>query len=228
MKRCSRAAMILIGAVSWLHGCATGYHGTGLTGGFSETQIERNSWIVTFQGNAYTSDERASHFVLLRSAQLTLESGYRYFIIVNKANRDTRETYTQPASSKTSNSASSDGTAAEGSSKNNSETGQTYTVVKPGRENTIVCFAERPNLKGTVYDAAVVWRSLAARYEIQGEPQVRTVVPSESDAQPLGAQRQSATAVDAPRRCTSDTECKGDRICERGHCVDPSQASRDQ
>lgn len=39
-------------------GCATGYHARGLSGGFSETQLDENVFEVSFHGNGYTSHGR--------------------------------------------------------------------------------------------------------------------------------------------------------------------------
>lgn len=69
---------ILITAVSaiTLTACMTPYTSDGLLGGYSETQVAENVWKVSFQGNGYTSRERAENMALLRSAELTLQEGY--------------------------------------------------------------------------------------------------------------------------------------------------------
>jgi hypothetical protein len=38
---------------------------------------------LTFKGNGYTSRERATDFNLLRCAEVCLENGYKYFVIVD-------------------------------------------------------------------------------------------------------------------------------------------------
>ena len=68
---------ILILSAFLLSGCATAYQPKGFTGGFSETQLDESVFQVSFRGNAYTSSERAADFTLLRSAELTIENGYR-------------------------------------------------------------------------------------------------------------------------------------------------------
>ena len=40
---------------------------------------------VVFNGNGYTSDEKATDFALLRAAQLCRESGYTHFIVQPQA-----------------------------------------------------------------------------------------------------------------------------------------------
>jgi hypothetical protein len=209
MKKRIHPRIILPLAVLFLGGCATGYHSKGFTGGFSETQLDRNVWVVTFSGNGYTSNERASDFVMLRSAQLSLEGGFPFFIIVDRANLNSHETYTQPSSSYTTSSVSVVGNTAYGSSQTTTYGGQTYVMMKPGRENTIVCFAERPQVIGPVYDAAFILNSIASKYGIQ------------EDVRSVGSSKQSASAADAPGPCQKDTDCKGKRLCEHGHCVNP-------
>jgi len=187
MKKRTHVAGVL--AVAHLAACATGYHGMGFTGGLSETQVESNVWVVTFNGNAYTTNERASDFVLLRSAELALQSGFRYFILVdNKKLNSSEETKIGK---------------------------ETYTLEKPGRSSRIVCFVERPNVKGMVYDARVTWNSIAPKYDVQQN------LPSGV----LAEEKTALVDVAMPKaNCQKDTECKGDLICQGGQCVSPAQA----
>lgn len=60
-------------------GCATAYQPSGLTGGFDETRLNDRTVQVRFRGNGMTSVSRAQDFVLRRGAELTLESGRRWF-----------------------------------------------------------------------------------------------------------------------------------------------------
>ena len=64
-----------------LSGCATGYQPIGFTGGYSDMQLGENSFKVSFTGNGHTLQQRAMDFTLLRSSDLTLKNGYRYFIV---------------------------------------------------------------------------------------------------------------------------------------------------
>jgi len=73
-------------------GCATPYGPQSLTGGYSETQLKEDGFIVRFKGNGYTSEERSSDFALLRCAEIALEHGYSHFLIVNERH-DEKESY---------------------------------------------------------------------------------------------------------------------------------------
>jgi len=78
---------VLLLAVSLtLTACATPYKSHGFMGGFTDRQLSADVFMVTFQGNGYTTDTRARDFLLLRCADLTLEHGWRYFRLVGGAN----------------------------------------------------------------------------------------------------------------------------------------------
>jgi hypothetical protein len=148
--------------------CATGYHAHGLSGGFSETQLDENVFQVSFKGNGYTSRERAADFTLLRSAEIARANGFSFFIIVEKADRTGYGTYTTPTQSHTTASATSYGNTTYGSATTTTSGGQSYLIQKPGVANTIVCFKERPqDVQGLVYNADFVYKSLTQKYGMQ-------------------------------------------------------------
>ena len=143
-----------------LSACATPYQENGLTGGFTETQLDVNVFKVTFRGNGYTNRERAADFALLRSAELALEHGYSYFAIVDSGQHSTNSTYTTPST--TYSSASAYGNTAYGSSTTSGH--HTYLISKPNATNTIICFKEKP--QGFSYNAEFIRKSLRAKYEL--------------------------------------------------------------
>ncbi len=62
---------------------STPYESASRTGyGYSDQRIESDRYRVTFRGNAATSRETVENYLLLRSAEITLENGYDYFIVV--------------------------------------------------------------------------------------------------------------------------------------------------
>jgi len=61
--------------------CCTPYQPKGLTGGFTETQLSETVGKVKANGNAYTAKSTIDDYALLRASELTLEKGYRYFIV---------------------------------------------------------------------------------------------------------------------------------------------------
>lgn len=73
-RRAALAALALTATA-----CATGYGAWGLTGGYTDTQIDETRYLVAFGGNGHTSKERVWNFWFHRCAELTLEKGYAYF-----------------------------------------------------------------------------------------------------------------------------------------------------
>jgi hypothetical protein len=130
-----------------LSACATGYQSKGFGGGFSETRMDKNIWVVRFEGNRYTSDERATDFVLLRCAELALENGYPYFAIVGSADQSSFRAFTEVHGS---------GPYAWASSN---------IIKSPGRANTIIGLREKPE-NAPVYDAAFLRAELRKKYEL--------------------------------------------------------------
>lgn len=81
------------GSALLLAGCETEttYHpavGHGFySEGYSERQIEPGRFIVSFAGNSVTSRDTVERYLFFRSAQLTLQQGFDYFVM---ADRDTK------------------------------------------------------------------------------------------------------------------------------------------
>jgi hypothetical protein len=85
-----------------LAGCATetAYRpatGTGFARvGYSDHQIEPNRFEVTFSGNSYTSRDTVEKYLLYRAAELTVQQGGDYFIMVDRNTDHSSRSYTTP------------------------------------------------------------------------------------------------------------------------------------
>ena len=53
-------------------------------GGFSDERLATGDYRVTFSGNRLTSRETVESYLLYRSAELTVEQGYDWFVIVDR------------------------------------------------------------------------------------------------------------------------------------------------
>lgn len=158
-------APILLLAVILMSGCATGYQAQGFKGGFSETQLDHNVFVVTFRGNGFTSLETASDFSLLRSAELALQNGYKYFAIIDGQTYLNNSTYTTPTTSNTTANAYVSGNNIYGNATTTTYGGQTFNISKPNVSNTIFCFKEKP--EGVyVYNAQFLFESLTSKHGI--------------------------------------------------------------
>jgi hypothetical protein len=57
----------------------------GLEGGYASTRLGSDTFNVIFQGNAFTPWATAEFYALYRGAEVTVESGYEYFVVVGGA-----------------------------------------------------------------------------------------------------------------------------------------------
>lgn len=157
--------LIIFVALILIQGCATAYKSSGLMGGYSETQLDENVFRVSFRGNGYTSYERAADFTLMRCAELTMQSRYKYFVIIDANSYTSNSTYTTPITSNTTASVNSYGNYAYGTATTTTTGGQTYLISKPSAVNMIVCFKEKPT-SGFSYNAEFIFKNIAKKYHI--------------------------------------------------------------
>jgi hypothetical protein len=156
----------LLGVAIIFSCCATAYKKIGWKGGYSETQLGENIFRVSFRGNGFTREERASDFNLLRSAEVSLENGFRYFIIVESDKSSSLSTYTTPMTSHTRVHVNVSGNYATGSATTYSDGGETYLISKPRAANTILCFKEKPEASVIIFDAEFVKKSIRHKYRL--------------------------------------------------------------
>ena len=78
-------------------GCATPYQPLGFTGGYSELPLSDNVFKVSFAGNGYTGRNTVADYALLRSAEVSLSKGYRYFIVTDERSYSDHSTFTTPS-----------------------------------------------------------------------------------------------------------------------------------
>jgi len=76
-----RLFMAIAVSSMFTYGCATHYKPHGITGGYSEVQLQEDMFDVNFRGNAYTSREAVEKMLIYRCAELTIENGFDYFVI---------------------------------------------------------------------------------------------------------------------------------------------------
>lgn len=161
MKR-ETAAVLLLAAI--MAGCsATKYQPEGTRGGFSEVQLDRNVFRITFSGNTYTKDQLAEDYALLRSAEVTLAHGFTHFVIVDGKLKENTFTYTSPVTTYSTSKVKGNNKVETYSSTSG---GDTSVTRMPTVVNTIQCFTKRPDGPGMVYDARFLCTSLGGRYKV--------------------------------------------------------------
>jgi len=163
-----------------LSGCATGYQRQGWTGGYSEMKVQDDIFKVGFRGNGYCGSGRAEDFALLRCAEVALENGYKYFIILDEKSGITTSAYTTPVTAQTTTQTYG---SVQGTAYSNMYTGSysgtthgttsysggdTYVFHKPSTRNTIKCFKEKPEgVAGIIYDAEQLKTNIRKQYGIK-------------------------------------------------------------
>ncbi len=96
MLATAASAALLVGA------CATETTYRPATGqgfnrtGFSDRQVEANRFLVSFAGNSSTSRDTVERYLLFRAAELTLQNGGDYFVMVNRDTDQETRTYASP------------------------------------------------------------------------------------------------------------------------------------
>lgn len=89
MKKYFFIAMLLT-----IQSCATTYQAKGFSGGYSEAQIDENTYRVNFEGNGYSSKDQVENMLLYRSAELTNEKGFDWFVVNEReGNEDINNQY---------------------------------------------------------------------------------------------------------------------------------------
>ena len=104
MMHLGRKAVVAALAASTLlvAGCATETTYRPATGqgfartGYSDRQIEPNRFLVSFSGNSVTSRDTVERYLFFRSAELTLQNGYDYFVMADRDTDLRSRTYTTP------------------------------------------------------------------------------------------------------------------------------------
>jgi hypothetical protein len=153
-------------AVSTIAACATPYQPKGFSGGYSETRLAEDLFQVSFIGNGKTSKERVNDFSLLRSAELALQNGFRYFVIVRSETGSTVSSYTTPSYSHTTGSAYQSGRHIYSNATTTTYGGETDLISKPDARYTILCFKDRPAIQDLILEAEFVAKSIRDKYGI--------------------------------------------------------------
>ncbi len=126
--------------------CATGYHSHGLGGGYEDLKLTDDTYMVTFKGNGYTSQDRAFKYALRRCAELSKENGYNYFTVLNSSSALYQRQYITPIESQTNTTYSSSVYGNYGYANSNSTTtytgGNVHIIAKPYVSITIKMYRE--------------------------------------------------------------------------------------
>ena len=158
----------------FLSGCATLYQPRGLTGGYSDFQLDSNTYRVEFKGNGFTSREIVEIYLLYRCAEITANSDNEYFIMTGGDTEVRKSTYTTPGTytSTTTATATAYGNTAYGTAYTSGtyNPGQTYNITKYGATATIKVFkGQKPSDYPTAFDAKELLHFLGPKIRRAGK-----------------------------------------------------------
>lgn len=149
-----------------LSSCATSYQPTGFTGGFSETQLAPDVFRIAFEGNGYTSTQRAQDFSMLRASELALKNGFTHLAVVDERSSTAAHSFTTSGQATTTGTAYLSGNRATYSGQTTYNPGQTHTFYKPRTGLVVQLFKSKP--EGVfAFDAAFLQRSIKQTYKIK-------------------------------------------------------------
>ena len=161
MKKLSILTLTLL-----LGACSTPYKSEGFAGGFSEIQLDKNVWQVTFEGNGYTKSQRSEELAMLRSAELTLSQNFTHFAFVDSRSSSETVTISTPQNSYSTFNANTYGNSTYGTMSTRSYGGGTQSFNKPKTTNTVMMFNGKPTLNTLVYDAKLICENIGKKYEV--------------------------------------------------------------
>lgn len=139
--------------------CATSYQPRGFwSGGYKEAQLAHNIFQVTFDGNGFTSKEKARDYSLLRVAELMKANNYNYFIVISNIDDTTHSSiYT--------------GTYLNTGKKTGVMVGQASDTGEPSNNTTAVGYKSKAEIQGgqQPYETDLVIQSIRAKYNISNK-----------------------------------------------------------
>lgn len=149
----------------FLSGCASSDNNN--YGSHSETRLGENVFRVFFKGNEQAGKEQTNDFNMLRCAEVTMENGYGFFVVVSTENFSEVSSRSISARSKEKVVSYNDGPNVKHAVVTNIIPGETYCDTSFGDINTIECFHKKPKGRGLVFEAAFVVNSIKAKYKLK-------------------------------------------------------------
>lgn len=74
--------VFVVVSVMLIAACATPYGKYGIAGGYTDSRFDENTFSISVDTNGFTDQNTTSQHAMYRAAELTVENGFDYFIIV--------------------------------------------------------------------------------------------------------------------------------------------------
>lgn len=157
MKKLTTALAVM----ALLGGCVSQYkpHTNRANGGYEETMLAQDTFQVSFQGNDLTKSSRVRDFAMLRAAELSLQKGFPYFVVLNMGT-DTNS-YQVPISGGSANSVS------YGNYTHTTVNPMVFANARNYRAELTVKGFTAENAPSNALSAQEVMKDIKAKYKIQ-------------------------------------------------------------
>jgi hypothetical protein len=136
----------ILAPVLLLNACAKSLQPGNYADHISTRWLAADRFVVDYRGYPASAEERVIDLVLLRSAEIALQNGFNYFIVVDDSE----------------SASATNGALQTIATELTISNGRRYRPATPGTTNTIVGFARKP--KGFAFVALFVKASLRAKY----------------------------------------------------------------
>jgi hypothetical protein len=160
---CVSFIMLVLGS------CATTYVSSGYYGGYESYQVSENIFMVSFNGNGYTTSQQAWLFFLTRAAEIAKEKGFSGFYIIDSKDITSNSQYTTPGYSTSNTTGNISGNYSQYGNTGrltgmiNSSTSttftppQTYNISKPAFMGQIMLVNEKIEGAPSPFNASMVF-----------------------------------------------------------------------
>lgn len=225
------ASRLVVAGLVALAGCATPYQSKGFTGGYTDYRAGADTIYVSYKGNGFTSEETVTRYWHMRAAEIC--GGNDKYEVVS---RDGRATTEELAGGTTRFSGTATTYGNETTIRGKATQSEPIEVTKYGVEGYVRC------VNGGSYSAdrkssiTAGHRSVFTRESTPGDEAMAEARASaargthEPPRSPIQARTPPAAPPAAPPAsvvvagCQYDTQCKGERICQAGQCIDAPAA----
>lgn len=167
----SKKTIIGIVLFIFIAGCSTPYQQNGLGGGYSDTRLNDNTYMVSFRGNGYTGSATLFNLILRRAADLTAQNGYSYFAILSGGQEVNNSIYSTPGFVNTNSAGNFNanynnfgGWSGQYSGSSSSIiTPPSYHLVRRLTDTVIVKMFKKQNPQGSLYEAKSILQQYAQK-----------------------------------------------------------------
>ena len=155
-------------------GCSTNYKPEGFSGGYSETQISKKTYIVRYKCNGYTSQDKCQNLLLLHAADITLQQEYKFFEIISFEDNSRSFQHVTPVVANTNMQINTYGNTTYGTARTDISGGNIYNIHKPSFAITIRLLKEEKN--SSTLNAELIKTNMVAKYRIKDKTDTNGLV----------------------------------------------------